>query len=512
MNRRERRNNNPDILAKREKFQSVPNAYTPNITAKNPGGGGYGVPSIKSKPATGDHVAVNPFVIPKSTGLTVFSQTFPNNYYVEWDLSSWRAACDQAIKMGYPISYSALTSWAYECSPFIQSLFQELEVAISEIPVQLVDVKGNIIEEWNKEICDKKWFKDLFKECIFSKFWGFSGINFDPIGEAIYKYPMQDLDPINRYLRATTYNFFDGMNFKDAANLLFFQPSTSYEAFLGWMQPITRSWIQMNLNSNNWVAAGRRLAFPLLTIGYPQASNEEDKNGNIINPYKLDAENIAANIDPTKGVVYPYTIDGNGNIQKALEISEEGGQGGQGNRHKVYQEFNDDQKNEIRELIFGSTLTSSVGSKGSLALGEIHYKKYQAQILYLTENAVAMLNDPIQGFMGKIPTFYKNFPKGATLQIHKAKQWDLEEIAKLSPVLRANGKQLTSEFFEGMGLTPDDFEDAPVSTAPENPIESVGESKVLSSKLVLATEEEKKKFSFNFPLKPKFASKKKALK
>ena len=123
-----------------------------------------------------------------------------------------------------------------------------------------------------------------------------------------------------------------------------------------------------------------------------------------------------------------------------------------------------------------------------------------------------MLNDPIQGFIGKISTFYKNFPKGATLQINKAKQWDLEEIAKLSPVLRANGKQLTSEFFEGMGLTPDDFEDAPVSTAPENPIESVGESKVLSSKLVLATEEEKKKFSFNFPLKPKFASKKKALK
>ena len=508
MNRRDRRNNNPEIQKKKELFRSNPGIYNQPgtmIPVKSPmGGGGYGLPSSKGVPASGDSVSVNPFVIPKSTGLTVFSQTFPNNYYVEWDLSAWRAACDQAIKMGYPISYAALTSWTFECSPFIQSLFQELAVAVSEIPVQFVDQKGNVVEEWNKEICDKKWFKDLFKEAIFSNFWGFSGINFDPVSEQIYKYPMQDLDPINRYLRATTYNFFDGMNFSDAANLLFFQPSTNYEAFLGWMQPITRSWIQMNLNSNNWVAAGRRLAFPLLTIGYPQASNEQDSCGNIVNPYKQDAENIAANIDPSKGIVFPYTIDGNGNIQKAIEISEEGGQGGQGSRHKVYQEFNDDQKNEIRELIFGSTLTSSVGSKGSLALGEIHYKKYQAQILYLVEAAAAMLNDPIQGFIGKISTFYRNFPKGLTLKVNKAKQWDIDEISKLSPVLKDSGKQFSAEFFENAGLTAEFIEDSTAPTLPSFDNNTSNEKETKSSKLVLASEEERLRFKFKInPLKKK---------
>ena len=482
MNRRERRSQSPEIRERAEKFQSQT-----KVNLSNQGSGGYGLPQSGAKPATGQHPTVNPFMLPKQTGLTVFNQTFPNNYYVEWDLSTWRAACDQAIKMGYPISYAALTSWAFECSPFIQSLFQEIAVAISEIPIQLEDEKGNPLDEWNKEITDKKWFRDLFKEAIFSYFWGFSGINIDPISEQIYKYPMQDIDPINRYLRASTFNFSDGMNFTEAANLLFFQPSTSYESFLGWMQPITRSWIMINTNSNNWVSAGRRLAFPLLTIGYPQGENQEDYEGNLTNPMKLDAENIAQNIDPSKAIVYPYTMDVNGQIQKSIVIGEEATSGGTGSRHKIYQEFNNDEKNEIRELIFGGTLTSTTQGVGSQALGNVHYEKYQSQIHYLVDNAISMLNDSISGFIAKIPNFYKNFPKGATLAVNKAKQWGLEEIAQLGPVLNANGKKLSDEFFIQMGLTPEYFEEAPV----ESPAFPSPEVTTEKSRLILASEEKK---------------------
>jgi hypothetical protein len=488
MNRRERRSQDKDIQKRAEKFTAQKIVLSPNS------GGGYGIPQKGAKPASGQNVQINPFVIPKSTGLNIFSQTFPNNYYVEWDLSSWRSACDQAIKMGYPISYSTLVSWAYECSSFIQSLFQEIAVATSKIPIQLIDVKGNPLDEWNTEIVQKKWFKDLLREVIFSFFWGFSGINFDPFTEQIYKYPMQDIDPINRYLRATTYNFFDGIHFADAANLLFFQPSTSYEAFLGWMQPITRSFIQMNLNSNNWVTAGKRLAFPLLTIGYPQGDNVKDSEGNEVNPAKIDAENIAANIDPSQAITYPYTIDMNGNIQKAIMVGEESTSGGTGSRHKIYQEFNNDEKNEIRELIFGGTLTSTTQGVGSQALGNIHYEKYQAQILYLIEQAVSMLNDKVSGFMGKIGTFYKNFPKDATLAVNATKQWDLEEISQLSPVLKLHGKKFTDSFFEEIGLPTDYFEEAPEPVAPSfgAPINE-SETATEKSRLILAMKEPEKK-------------------
>jgi len=74
-------------------------------------GGGYGDGNKISRPASGMAPGVNPFMIPKSSGLNIITQAFPDNYYVEWDLSTWRAACDQAQKMGYPISYAALVNW-----------------------------------------------------------------------------------------------------------------------------------------------------------------------------------------------------------------------------------------------------------------------------------------------------------------------------------------------------------------------------------------------------------------
>ena len=279
--RRERRNNNPEILAKREQYASI----LPGVPKSGSGtSGGWGQGQPGAKPATGQNPSVNPFIIPKSAGLNVFSQTYPSNYFVEWNLSTWRMACDQCMKMGYTLSYATLVSWAFECSPFIRSLFEALGSALERIPVFIVDKKGNKLDDWTKELCESTWTIQLRKEILYSYFWGFSGLNFDPLSKKIYKYPMQDIDPINRMLRANTFSFSDGVRFEDHDNLLFVQPSSSYEAFLGWMQPITRSFIQQNINKNNWVAAGRRLAFPVLTVGYPQNDGGVDLNGNNLNP------------------------------------------------------------------------------------------------------------------------------------------------------------------------------------------------------------------------------------
>jgi hypothetical protein len=424
---------------------------------------GYGIGNSKNRPASGQNPHVNPFMIPKATGLNVISNTFPSNYYVEWNLGTWRQACDQAMKMGYPISYAALTSWTFECSAFVQSLFREVEVAVSKIPVYLMDENGNVNEAWSKELCEKKWFRDLIKEAIFSNFWGFSAINFDPINQKIYKYPMQDVDPINRFIRESTYNLYNGTHIAENMNLLFFQPSTSYESFLGWMQPITRSFIQMNVNNNSWVAAGKKLAFPLLTIGYPQNDNSKDVDGNLVNNFKQQADLIAANITPEKAMTYPYTVDAAGNIQKAIEIDFKDSGTSKG-AHQIFVDFNAEQKNDIREMILLSTLTSSVGSKGSLALGEIHMEKYESAINYTVDCAISMLNDE---FLSKIGIFYKNFPKNCKLGINKAKQWDLDEVVKISTVLNQNNLNLTPEFFEQMGLSVEYIQEKPEPELPE---------------------------------------------
>lgn len=429
------------------------------------GGGGYGWGNPGAKPSSGQTTHVNPFILPKEMGLSAISKTFPNNYYVEWNLTTWRQACEQARNMGYPISYAALTSWAYESSSFIQSLFRELEVSVSKIPILFKDDKGNTIEEVSKELTEKKWFRDLFKEVIFANFWGFSAINFDPIGEKIYKYPMQQIDPINRFLKENTFNFYDGMRIDEHPNLLFVQPSTNSESFLGWMQPITRAFIQMNLNNNNWTQAGMRLAFPLLTVGYPQNDGGIDSYGNEVNPYKTQAETIAANINPSEALVYPFVRDINGNVQKTIEIDSEGGMAsGAGTAFKIFSEFNAEQKNEIREMILLSTLTSSAGKVGSQALGNVHMEKYESVIQYTVDTAIAILNDE---FLKKIKVHYNNFPEGR-FAIDKAKQWDLEEIKTLAPILEKSGKKFTSNFFEAIGLNPEFIEDTTTELEPES--------------------------------------------
>lgn len=474
MSRKDRRNNDPEIQKRREQFASnggggifgqLPLSNTPTGATQGGNSGGWGLGNKENTPASGQMPAVNPFIVPKAAGVNVISQAFPSNYYVEWNLSTWRSACDQAIKMGNTTSYATLVSWAYECSPFIQSLFTKLGSALDRVNFFVVDKKGNILDDLSLELCAKPWQMQLRREILYSFFWGFSGLNFDPYSGKVYKYPMQQIDPINRLLKASTYSYYDGMGFSDNANLLFVQPSANYESFLGWMQPITRSFIQQNLTKNNWVSAGRRLAFPLMTVGYPQ--NDGGINpvtGQANNQYRIQAEDIAANVDPSKGLVYPYTTGPDGKIQKAIEVDFEN-PGAGANIHKIYSEFNQAEKDEIREMIFGGSLTGNAGSAGSRALGEVQERMLDAVIDGKVEFILSVLN---YEFAPKISKFYEGLPDGWRFAVNKAKKMSIEDITSMSKVVTENGRRFTDDFFEANGLSREFIEDKPAETMVNN--------------------------------------------
>jgi hypothetical protein len=423
------------------------------IAGSGKGGGGYGTVQKGAKVASGSPI-VNPFVQPKYSGQNVGSWVYPSQYQRPWDVTSWREACDQAIKMGYTQAYATLTSWVYEKSPFVQSLFFKLGLALDKVKFYINDKDGNEIPELTLELCSKPWQMMLRKEILFSYFWGFSGLNFDPVTGKCYKYPMQQIDPINRMLKANTFSFYDGELFDGNDNLLFIQPSTNYEAFLGWMQPISCSFIEMNVNSNNWVAAGRRLAFPLLTVGYPQDDGSLDQNGQPQNNFKQDAIALATDIDPTNGLVYPYTIDNDGNIIKSIEIDFE--QTGTSNgAHKIYQEFNNDQKAEIQELVYGRSVTQSSGKGGNRALGEVEEDALDDRVAGLVPFVLAILNDE---FRDKIGKFYKNLPTGWNFAYTTPKRLTYVDWQSISAVTNQNGFKLTDRFFVENGLPLDFFE------------------------------------------------------
>jgi hypothetical protein len=430
----------------------------------------YGAPNQQAIPAQGQTPSVNPLMQPKLAGLNVSTSVFPSNYYQEWNFTTWRAACEQVMRQSYPIQYAAMTTWVFNSSAFIQHLFREIGVGVENNPVYLYDSKGNKIEEWSEFLCAEQWFNTLRKELVYSWFWGFSVLNFDPITKEVYKYPQQNIDPINKFLRENSYNFYNGAYCKDYLNLIYVQPSTNYESFLGWMQPISRDFIAMNQNNNNWISAGERMAFPVMQVFYPENSNAQDPNSTDIdqtfNPYKLEAENIAANANPQKAHVAPYTRNPDGTIAKTIEIEYTQGTQGTAGAYRIYKDFNEQKINDIMQLILLSTLTSSVGSKGSLALGDIHMQKLEQGIKQLINWHINELNGD---FLTKISQFYKNFPKGAKFGINKAKSYKMPEIKELSAILAENGKRLSTDFFIDQGISPEYIED--IATPEIEPIE-----------------------------------------
>lgn len=440
---------------KKTTLSQIGNPTGTNIAKGTSGGGGYGTVQPGTKTATGSP-RVNPFLIPKYSGQNVGSWVYPSQYIRSWDTTSWREACDQAIKMGYTQSYATLTSWVFEKSAFVQSLFFKLGLAMDRVPFYVVDSKGNEIPDLTLELCSKPWQMQLRREILYSYFWGFSGLNFDPIEGKCYKYPMQQIDPINRMLKANTFSFYDGELFDNNDNLLFVQPSTNYESFLGWMQPISCSYIEMNVNSNNWVAAGRRLAFPIVTFGYPEDDGSLDANGNPKNNYKNDAIAAATNIDPTNGLVYPYTIDNDGKMHKSIEIEFEK-PGSSSSTHKIYQEFNQEQKGEIQEMVYGRSLTQASGKGGNRALGEVEERALDDRVAGLMPYILAVLNED---FRKKTNKFYKNLPKDWAYAYNTSKQYTIADMQVISAVVNENGNRLTDKFFVENGLPLDFFEKA----------------------------------------------------
>lgn len=433
---------------------------TGGVSGQGKGGGGFGTVQPGTKTATGNPL-VNPFFIPKQSGQNIGSWVYPSQYIVEWDITRAREACDQAIKMGYTQQYATLTSWVYEKSPFVQSLFLKLGAAMDRVPFYIVDKKGEEIPELTDSLCNQQWQIKLRREILYSYFWGFSILNFDPIEGKCYKYPMQQIDPINRMLKANTFSFYDGAQVDEYPNLLFIQPSDNYEAFLGWMQPISFAFVEMNENNDNWIAAGRRSAYAQTVVYYPQDDGSLDPiTGLPRNDYKQQAINISTNMNPKVGLVAPYTLNDKNEMQKSIVLeSEKNGNSAQA--YKIYTEFNQEYKSDIQTLVFGRSLTGgSSGKSGNRALGEIEERTLDDRVAELMPYVLATLNNE---FKNKISQLYSNLPdiKNWDYSYNKSKQLSIADLQVMVASLSDGGFRPTAKFYEENGVSPDFFEPMP---------------------------------------------------
>jgi hypothetical protein len=427
------------------------NRYKSNLK----GGTGWGVPSTGAKPAEGQSPQVNPFQIPRSSGYSTTSQVFPNNYFRSWDLLRWRQACDNAFRFGNAIDYAALVSWTYESSGFVRFLFRKVEAAIGKAPFLVVDDKGEELPLWTEELCSKNWQKELRQQIALSHYWGFTALNFNPIDGKVYKYPMQNVDPVNEYLKTQTFDYYDGVAISTQDDLLFIQPHKSPENFLGWMQTISREFILWNNAYNYWLAGAKRNGYPLLAFGYPQQGTADDTNGVEFNPLRNQAEDLAANIDPTKGVVRPYVLNDKGEPVYQIDIDAVD-TGSKSDQYKVFDEFIKAKQCELERMIILSTLTSGTGKNGNKSLGEVHERSWEDVAADILEYVTSYMNSI---YLPKLRKWYTNMPKNIKFKYDSSKRFNLEDIKILSDIMTENDKALTKEFFVANGIPANYFED-----------------------------------------------------
>lgn len=432
-----------------------------NITGNGKGGGGFGTVQPGTRTATGSPI-VNPFFIPKQSGLNVGSWVYPSQYLVPWDTTRVRLACDQVTKMGYTQDYATLTSWVYEKSAFVQSLFLKLGAAMDRVPFYIVDKKGEEIPGLTDALCNQQWQIQLRREILYAHFWGFTMLNFDPVEGECYKYPMQQIDPINRMLKANTFAFYDGAMADDYPNLLYIQPSNNYEAFCGWMQPIAFAFVEMNENNDNQLAAGRRAAYSSTVVYYPQDDGSVDPVTNLPrNDYKQQAIDISTNMNPKVGLVAPYVLNDKNEMQKSIVLeSEKNGNSAQA--YKIYSDLNERYEGHIQTLIFGRSLTGGSGGKsGNRALGEVEERAMDDRVAELMPFILSTLNNK---FKTKISQLYDGLPNinNWDYSYNHAKQLTIADIQVLGATFNANGYKLTPKFFEEQGgMSPDFFEPMP---------------------------------------------------
>jgi len=433
---------------------------TGGASGQGKGGGGFGTVQPGTKTASGNPL-VNPFYIPKQSGQNIGSWVYPSQYFVQWDVSRVREACDQAIKMGYTQQYATLTSWVFEKSAFVQSLFLKLGAAMDRVPFYIVDKKGNEIPELTDALCNQQWQIQLRREILYAHFWGFTMLNFDPVEGECYKYPMQQIDPINRMLKANTFAFYDGAMADEYPNLLYIQPSNNYEAFLGWMQPISFAFVEMNENNDNQLAAGRRNAYSQTTVYYPQDDGSVDPlTGLPKNDYKQQAIDISTNMNPKVGLVAPYVLNDKNEMQKSIVMeSEKNGNSAQA--YKIYSDYNERFEGHIQTLIFGRSLTGGAsGRGGNRSLGEIEERTMDDRVAELMPFILSILNNK---FKTKISQLYDNLPNidSWDYSYNSAKQLTIADMQLVVATLNDGGFKPTDKFFTENGISPDFFEPLP---------------------------------------------------
>lgn len=393
--------------------------------------------------------AINPFTVPQVVGKgNIKSKYLFNNYYVEFTVSYWRNAIDNALNYSNLTYLDVIYSWCIQSSPFLVS-----QINKRLIPLKKRDFAFSINGKIDKSMTEKyvknsKWFRPFMRELLLSGFYGVREFCIDR-DESVISYPLRNIDIFNRGLRNMTYEYNSIINADDYDNLFYFQPETDQDFKLGMLQPISRAMIGIVEMYNDWSALAKRYSFPMTTIGY-MANNEDAKN---------IALELAAEMDPMTMPVVPFRneyANGGKNLYQ-VEINPVNTQS-YADAFRVYKECISEYRSEIMQLVTGGTLLGATEKNtNSEKLAQIHMNMYNDMLDNDCIGALELFND--EKIRGKLVRIFKDnrFLDARLVEIPN-EDISLDIFERTGDVLAKQGMRFKPEVLRKVGMSENDVD------------------------------------------------------
>lgn len=393
--------------------------------------------------------AINPFSVPQTIGSgNVKSKYLFNNYYVEFTVSYWRNAIDNAINYSNLLYIDVLYSWCNQSSPFLRSQINKRLIPFGKRDFAFSE-NGKIDKEMtDKYIKNSKWFRPFMRELLLSKFYGVRMFCIDR-DENVINYPLRNIDIFNRGLRNMTYDYYSIINADDYDNLFYFQPETDQDFKLGMFQPISRAMIGIVEMYNDWSALAKRYSFPMTTIGY-MANNDDAKN---------IALQLASELDPMTMPVIPFRneyANGGKNLYQ-VEVNPVNSQS-YADAFRVFKEGISEYRAEIMQLVTGGTLLGATEKNtNSEKLAQIHMNMYDDILDNDCIEGITAFNDVKN--RGKLAKLFKDdrFLKRTLVEIPRT-DISIDTFERTGDVLAKQGMRFKPEVLRKIGMSETDVD------------------------------------------------------
>lgn len=372
------------------------------------------------------------------------SRYIPNEYFTQFTPSWWRMAIDNAINYTDLTMVDTLYSWCMQSSPFLVSQINKRLIPIEKASFAFYR-DGEIDYELTDMITKTRWFKELKKEFLLSKFYGVRVAGIDIEKDTLVSYPLRNIDIVNRAIRSQTYAIESVAYIKDYDNLFFMQPETTQDFKMGMLQPISRAMIGIVEAYNNWSVTSATYSYPRTTVGFIDGNSKAQEL----------ADNIAHNLDPLDTPVIPFkqNLDNKENVYQ-VEIKPLQTQM-YPDAFRVFKELIDSRQAEIMQLVTGGTLLGATEKNtNSEQLAQIHMSLYEDLCNSDKLDFTEFIN--YEGALDKLGRLLGIDVRNVKIEEVPDKTISIDKFERVGRVLASQGMAFDPSVLRKIGMEPED--------------------------------------------------------